>query len=300
MPESKENLATACRLDIEPVSGRTGAIISGVTLSGDLPSEVIEAIRAALVRYKVLFFRAQHQLSDVTVQEAFAKRFGPLQNYTFFTSNSKGGGAVSIKSTKGGNANSWHADMTFLDAYPMASVLYGELIPSGCGDTMWANTAAAYAELPDGLQQLANSLRVFHTNSYSYPSERRDIASQATIDSVPPSAVIECEHPLVRVHPESGERSLVLGTFFSHFAGYDTPDSILLYNIFTRHITRPENTVRWRWTEGDAVMWDNRATLHYGVGDYGEEKRIVRRVTIAGDIPVGVDGRPSLKVPSAR
>lgn len=280
-------------LEIRPIGGRTGALISGVALTGDLPPATIATIRQALARYKVLFFRGQNQIADVPVHQAFAKRFGPLQDHPF-AKTSPIGYAIKMDSKTGSRANTWHTDMTFLDAYPMASILYGELIPPAGGDTMWANMAAAYASLPEELQRFADSLRAVHTNSYSYASERRDIASQQIIDSVPPSMVLEAEHPLVRIHPESGERSLVLGTFFSHFVGFEAPDSQLLYNLFMRHATRPENTIRWNWTTGDVAMWDNRATLHYGVNDYGDQQRIVRRMTIAGDVPIGTDGRSSV------
>ncbi|WP_150295246.1 TauD/TfdA dioxygenase family protein [Sphingobium estronivorans] len=287
-------------LDIRPIGGQTGALISGVTLSGDLPAETIATIRAALVQYKVVFFRGQNQMADVPLHQAFTQRFGALQDHPF-AKTSPVGYAIKMDSKSGSRANTWHTDMTYLDAYPAASVLYGELIPPAGGDTMWANMAAAYASLPEQLQRFAEGLRVVHTNSYSYASERRDIASQQIIDSVPPSGVLEAEHPLVRVHPESGERSLVLGTFFSHFVDFEAPDSQMLYNLFMRHATRPENTIRWNWSVGDVAMWDNRATMHYGVNDYGQQQRIVRRMTIAGDAPVSVDGRSSvLRIPGMK
>ncbi|MGA2551587.1 MAG: TauD/TfdA family dioxygenase, partial [Burkholderiaceae bacterium] len=105
--------------------------------------------------------------------------------------------------------------------------------------------------------------------------------------------LIQSEHPLVRVHPVTGERTLVAGHFLKKFIGYNTQDSNHLFAIFQNHITRLENTVRWRWQTGDVAIWDNRATQHYAVNDYGEQHRVVRRVTVSGEATISVDGRPS-------
>jgi taurine dioxygenase len=108
------------------------------------------------------------------------------------------------------------------------------------------------------------------------------------------ATVYETEHPVVRIHPETGERTLVLGNFFKRFVGLSAADSARLFGLFQDTITRLENTVRWRWAPGDVAIWDNRATQHYAINDYGAQKRVMRRVTLAGDIPVGLDGRPSV------
>jgi alpha-ketoglutarate-dependent sulfate ester dioxygenase len=108
------------------------------------------------------------------------------------------------------------------------------------------------------------------------------------------STVYETEHPIVRVHPETQERSLILGGFLQKLVGYSQADSARLIGILQSHVSRLENTVRWRWTEGDVAIWDNRATQHYAIDDYGNQPRVVRRVTIAGDVPVSVDGRRSV------
>lgn len=294
---------SAVKLEFTKLNGRIGAVVSGVRLDGDVPEAVLSAIRSALVTHKVIFFRDQHHL-DVPAQEAFAKRFGPLQGHPFARAGqggAAGGYALKIDSATGEKTNTWHTDMTFLDAYPMASVLFGEVIPEYGGNTMWANTAAAYEHLPAGLRALADTLWAVHSNSYDYASERRDIATDTTVRSVEATAVLEATHPVVRVHPESGERCLLLGTFVSHLKDYGTSDSRALYDLYMRHMTRPENVVRWTWRKGDVAMWDNRATLHYGVMDFGAQHRIVRRVTIAGDVPVSVDGRCStMEVKQAR
>ena len=102
--------------------------------------------------------------------------------------------------------------------------------------------------------------------------------------------MFETEHPVVRVHPETGERSLVLGYFIQRLIGQTIGNSRTLFDLLQSHVTRPENTVRWRWQAGDVAFWDNQATQHYAVNDYGEQPRVMRRVTLAGDVPVSIDG----------
>jgi taurine dioxygenase len=175
------------------------------------------------------------------------------------------------------------------------SILRAVVIPPSGGDTVWANTAAAYDELPPALKALAENLWAVHGNDYDYAATRiePDAHGAKRYQEVFTSRLIQAEHPLVRVHPETGERTLVAGHFIKNFIGYNTQDSDHLFAIFQNHITRLENTVRWRWSEGDVAIWDNRATQHYAINDYGDQHRVVRRVTVAGDVPVSVDGQRS-------
>ena len=282
-------------LDIRPVAGRIGAEISGVRLSGDLGAETIAAIRQALFKYKVIFFRGQTHLEDRD-QEAFAKLLGnpvahptvPRREGTDYT--------LEISSEHGGRANSWHTDVTFVDAYPQASILRAVVIPDAGGDTVWANTAAAYDDLTPELKDLADRLWALHTNDYDYAAQgpKRSEEFLKRFKSTFVSTVYETEHPVVRVHPETGERTLVLGHFVKKILEVSGTDSHHLFQLLQSHVTRPENTVRWRWTPGDVAIWDNRATQHYGVADYGDDRRILHRVTIDGDVPVSVDGRTSV------
>jgi taurine dioxygenase len=110
------------------------------------------------------------------------------------------------------------------------------------------------------------------------------------------STLYETEHPVVHIHPETGERNLLLGHFVQRLKGLSSPDSNHLLAVFHDHITRQENTVRWSWTQGDVAIWDNRATQHYAINDYGDAHRVVRRATVQGSIPIGVDGRRSVTV----
>lgn len=281
-------------LDIHPVAGRIGAEVRDVRLDGDLPPNTFDAIRAALLRHKVLFFRRQDHLDDAT-QEAFGKLFGtpvahptvPVRDGTRYL--------LELDSEHGGRANSWHTDVTFDLAYPQVSVLRAVKVPAAGGDTVWANTATAYQDLPAPLRDLADNLWALHTNDYDYAASRPQPDSEGArrYREVFTSTVYETEHPVVRVHPETGERTLVLGHFVKKLLGYSSTDSAHLVSLLQGHVHRLENTVRWRWQAGDVAIWDNRATQHYAINDYGDAHRVVRRVTIAGDVPVSVDGQPS-------
>lgn len=281
--------------DVYPVTPRIGAEIRNLLLSGDLDADVVADISALLLRHKVLFFRCQTHLDDAE-QERFALRLGQLAPHPTQAIVAGTASILELDSSRGGGrADQWHTDVTFVEAYPKASVLRGVVIPRVGGDTIWANTVTAYDNLPAPLQRLADSLRAVHSNAYDYAALRpkaRDEDKQHHA-RVFASTVIETEHPVVRVHPETGERSLLLGSFVKRIDGLAQDESQKIYELLQAYVTAPENTVRWRWQAGDVVIWDNRATQHYAVNDYGDQHRVVRRVTVAGDVPVGVDGRRS-------
>ncbi|MGA0616176.1 TauD/TfdA dioxygenase family protein [Paracoccus sp. KR1-242] len=281
--------------DVHPVTPRIGAEIANLRLGGDLPDQTVAEIEALLLRHKVLFFRGQHHLDDAG-QEAFALRLGELVPHPTQAVVKGSAAILELDSSRGGGrADRWHTDVTFVEAYPKASILRGVAIPEVGGDTIWANTVTAYADLPEALRLLADSLRAVHSNAYDYAAERPRASDldRKHYAEVFASAVYETEHPVVRVHPQTGERLLLLGSFVQRISGLSRDDSQKLVEILQARITAPENTVRWRWQAGDVVIWDNRATQHVAVNDYGDAHRVVRRVTLQGDIPVGPDGRTS-------
>jgi len=282
------------RVTVHQLNGRIGARIEGVQLGGDLRDEAVAEIRAALLRHKVIFFRGQHQLDD-DGHIAFAERLGPLTK-AHPTVNTGSSRIMRVTANKGMAANAWHTDVTFVDRVPAISVLRGVRIPPYGGNTVWANTAAAYDALPASLKALVENLRAVHTNSYDYAqrdeeSDQPD-ANYTREDFV--SQLFETEHPVVRVHPETGERSLVLGHFVKCFVGLNHSESTTLFHLLQNRITKLENTVRWTWQQGDVAIWDNRATQHYAVADFDTHPREMRRITVAGDVPVGPDGRRSV------
>lgn len=289
---NKPDVSTS--LDVVPVAGRIGAEIKGIKLSGDLTPATIAAIRAALARHKVIFFRDQTDLDDAK-QEEFAAILGkPVAHPTVPVAEGSRY-LLELNSQDGYAASSWHTDVTFVPAYPEASVLRAIDVPEAGGDTLWANTATAYEELPPPLKALVNDLKAIHTNLYDY-AETFAGASAEKVDEHRArfaSTVYETEHPVVHVHPETGERNLIVGHFVKSFVGLNAVDSSRIFSILQDQITRPENTVRWNWRAGDVAIWDNRATQHRAIADFGPQRRHLRRVTIAGVAPVGIDGTVS-------
>ena len=290
-------------LDIHPVTGRIGAEIRGVELSGSLDDATLAAIEAAVIRHKVVFFRGQHQLDNET-HEALAARFGdPVAHPTVPVAEGSRY-LLDLDSKEGYAASSWHTDVTFVDAYPKLSLLRALTVPEAGGDTVWANGETAYEGLPEPLRQLANNLWAVHTNDYDYAAtlaasgltdQTGDIArARAEFQkSVFAATIYETEHPVVRVHPVSGQRSLLVGHFVRNFVGLNQTDSQRLFDTLQDHITKPENVVRWRWQAGDLAIWDNRSTQHRAVADFALQRRTLRRATVHGEVPVGIDGRSS-------
>ncbi|MFF4423353.1 TauD/TfdA dioxygenase family protein [Streptomyces sp. NPDC001549] len=275
------------------IGGRIGAEIGGVKLGGDLPDGTVAEIRAALLAHKVVFFRGQDHL-DEAGHEAFAQLLGaPVAHPT--VPSADGRYALGIDSHHGARANQWHTDVTFVPAYPAFSILRAVTIPPYGGNTLWANTATAYSNLPEPLRALADSLRAVHSNEYDYAALKPDALPEALAQyrEVFTSTKFLTEHPVVRVHPETGERTLLLGNFVQRINGLTGRDSRALQDLFQAHIESPENTVRWQWRAGDVAIWDNRATQHYGVDDSDDHERTLRRVTVDGDVPVGPDGEPA-------
>ena len=280
-------------LTVTQLNGRIGARIDGVRLGGDLSDDTVATIRAALLRHKVVFFRDQHGLTDEE-HIAFASRLGPLT--TAHPTVSTGSARIlRVSANRGMAANAWHTDVTFVDRVPAISVLRAVTLPPYGGNTVWANTATAYDDLPPDLKALVDHLWAVHTNSYDYAQldeeheqpdanyTRADFAGQ----------LFETRHPVVRVHPETGERTLLLGSFVKSFVGHNSSESVALFQLLQNRIQKLENSVRWAWRPGDVAMWDNRATQHYAVADFDQHPREMRRITVAGDVPVSVDGRRS-------
>jgi len=284
---------TAAGVGVHKLGSRIGARIDGVRLGGDLDGEVVARIRAALLEHKVVFFRGQDHLDD-EAQIAFGELLGPLTT-AHPTVNTGSARVLALKATKGMAANSWHTDVTFVDRVPAFSILRGVTIPEYGGSTVWANTVTAYETLPPQLKALVDDLWAIHSNDYDYAqSYGEDGASNAQFTREDfASTVYQTEHPVVRIHPETGERSLLLGHFVKSFVGFNSKESATLYNLLQERVTKLENTVRWAWQAGDVAIWDNRATQHYAVADFDTQLREVRRITVQGPVPVSIDGRSS-------
>ena len=295
------SIAPATAVEVQPLTVRIGAELAGVDLSAPLDDETVTAIRQAILTHRVVFFRRQHL--DGAGQIAFASRLGPLTHAHPTLPAATGDPAIfDLDSSAGASANHWHTDVTFVERPPTFSVLRSVIIPEVGGDTMWASTVAGYRDLRPDLRALADSLRAVHTNGNDYG--RADVAATkgrlsderlAHMHTFV-STVYETEHPVVRVHPETGECALLLGGFAQRLVGHPTAESVDILRTLQAYVTRPENTVRWKWREGDVVVWDNRSTQHYAVADYGDRRRKVQRVTTSGAAAVGLDGRTSTAI----
>ena len=281
-------------LRIRRVAGHIGGEVQGLKLSADLSPEVVEHLNAALVKHKVLFFRGQAHLDDAQHQ-ALGARFGRTVAHPTVPSPT-GTRLFELDASKGGGrADSWHTDVTFVDAFPKISILRGVKIPAYGGDTVWANTAVAYERLPAQLKQLADQLWAVHSNDYDYGADRVQVEEERLRHhrNVFVSAVYEAEHPVVHVHPVSGERALLLGHFVKKLVGLSSTESARIFELLQNRVTRLENTVRWSWQQDDVAIWDNRATQHFAINDYGTQARLVRRVTVHGEAAVSIDGQRS-------
>ncbi|OBI54266.1 taurine catabolism dioxygenase [Mycolicibacterium fortuitum] len=282
-------------LRVVKLGAHIGARIDGIDLSGALDAATVSAINDALLEHKVIFFRGQHHLDD-DGQLAFARLLGtPTGAHPTVTSRVDRILPIDSRYDK---ANSWHTDVTFVDRIPKASLLRAVTLPDYGGTTTWASTEVAYDRLPEPLRALVENLWAVHTNQYDYAADydgrHEDLADghrqyREEFESV----YYETEHPVVRVHPETGKRVLLLGHFIKQFVGLSAAESATLFQLLQNRVIKLENTIRWSWELGDLAIWDNRATQHYAVSDYDDQFRRLSRITLAGDIPVDVHGRSS-------
>jgi taurine dioxygenase len=279
---------------VEPLTCAIGAELSGVDLADAIHDDgLFQELRRLLVRHKVLFLRDQ----DITRAEhvAFARRFGELEDHPVAGSDPEHPGLVRIyKSPDQPNdryENAWHTDATWRAAPPFGCVLRCVECPPTGGDTMWANMVLAYEKLPEHIRQQIDGLRARHSIEASFgavmPIEKR-LALKAQFP--------DAEHPVVRTHPETGEKILFVNAFTTHFTNFHTPANVrygqdytaggqqlLQYLISQAHI--PEYQVRWRWSKNAVAVWDNRSTQHYAVMDYPPCHRKMERAGIIGDVP---------------
>ncbi|MEV8504851.1 TauD/TfdA family dioxygenase [Actinoplanes sp. NPDC051475] len=280
-------------MTIRRIGGRIGAEIEGVDLSRPIDETLARELNGALVEHKVLIFRGQDLDDEAHLR--FASAFGPLTTaHPTVPSVDGQANILPVQGGEGARANSWHTDVTFVLRPPKATTLRSLVIPPYGGDTLFASTAAAYADLPEHLRLLADRLWAVHTNDHDYaehPQFRNEEVEE--YHKVFVSQRYRTVHPVVRIHPESGTPNLFIGGFASSFLGLSRTESRDVLRLLQAYVTRPENTLRHHWAVGDVVVFDNRATQHYAADDYGDLPRKLHRVTIAGDVPVGADGGKS-------
>ncbi|OQQ14301.1 taurine dioxygenase [Streptomyces sp. M41(2017)] len=301
------------RLEVKPAAGHIGAEITGVDLAEELPDAVVAAIRAAVLRWKVVFFRDQRL--DHTTQVAFARRFGePVRLRSRGSASPKDFPEVETTADRlelGGRygmdheewlrrrrhslLRGWHCDHGARVDPPAATILRAETVPPYGGDTTWSNLAAAYAGLSAPVRAFVDGLRAEHRLGVGYQTRPgEDAYARHLLDRQ-----VATEHPLVRVHPETGERVLfVNGYYVEQILDVSRPESRAILEMLLEQAVRPEYTVRFRWEPGSVAFWDNRATIHLAPSDtaHVDHPRVMHRVMLAGDVPEGVDGKPSAPI----
>ncbi|MCL6733395.1 TauD/TfdA dioxygenase family protein [Streptomyces neyagawaensis] len=283
-------------LQIRKITGNIGAKVAGVDIARPLDDETVAELREALNVHKALVFDVVN-LDDAS-QQAFVRHFGDITTaHPTVPSVDGTPNVLPVDSERGRAANHWHTDVTFVLNPPQATSLRSITIPPYGGETLIANAAAAYRDLPEPLRALADTLWAEHTNDYDYavPEEALDeqqAAARAQFTSIEYRTV----HPVVRVHPLTGERGLFIGGFAQRIVGLSTGESRKLLDLFQSYVTRPENVLRHRWSENQLVIFDNRITQHYAIDNYDGLPRRLHRVTVAGDVPVGVEGKESYSI----
>ncbi len=285
------------KLDVRPLSGTIGAEVRGVDLREPLESDTVARLRDLWLRYKVVFFPEQHL--EPHHQVAFARAFGPLtkahpvvpgpidEHPEILVLDSERARARNeyAPARRRTREAGWHTDVTFVATPPTGSILSGRVIPEAGGDTLWADTAAAYDELDEPLRRLVDGLTAVHDGTRTFGGFL-EAGFAIEWDGERLDALEPHEHPVVRTHPETGARSLFVNPqFTSHIVGLSGRDSEALLSLLYAHMTVPELTVRHKWRAGDVAFWDNRSTMHYATLDYGEAPRVMHRVTLQGDRP---------------
>jgi taurine dioxygenase len=269
-------------LEIRKLTPVIGAEIGGVDLSKEQSDATIAGIRQALLDHRVIFFRDQAITSDQHI--AFGRRFGELEIHPF-TQNKEGHPEIILLANGPENKsriNVWHSDVTWRQEPSLGSILKAVEVPETGGDTLWANMVAAYEGLPDELQKRIDGLFAIHdfTNSFGRRLSPEELAKMQ--EKHPPA-----RHPVVRTHPETGEKALyVNGAFTEKIEGMKEDESRRLLGILYIQARVPEYQMRFQWRPGSIAFWDNRTTQHYPVSDYWPQVRSMERVTVVGDRPV--------------
>ncbi|MFD8154225.1 TauD/TfdA dioxygenase family protein [Streptomyces sp. NPDC001046] len=283
-------------IEIHKITARIGARVEGVDLTRPLDEATTTALREALNAHKALVLDAEGL--DDAGQQAFVRHFGDITTAHPTVAAVDGAPNVLPVDSEGGRAaNHWHTDVTFVLNPPQATSLRSVTVPPYGGETLIASSAAAYRDLPDSLRRLADTLWAEHTNDYDYAVPEEDVdEEQAARRAEFTSITYRTVHPVVRVHPLTGERGLFIGGFAQRIVGLSAGESRKVLDLLQAYVTRPENVLRHRWSPNQLVLFDNRITQHYAVDNYDGLPRRLHRVTVAGEVPVGVEGKESYAI----
>ena len=274
------------RFAVRPLTPTIGAVLDGVDLAAPIDPELHAEIHRALLEWKVVFFEDQDLTRDQ--HRAFAERWGDPERHPFYKYVQPGQDAADVvtlakDAQTPGFENEWHTDLTWHTQPSFGAVLRAVEVPSVGGDTLWADAAAAHDLLPDEVKEEIEGLEALHDWRHTFglgmPAE---VVAQLDPHFPAPS------HPVVRVHPETGRRTLFVNRIFTKaIVGMEEAESDDLLTRLYAQYDRPEVHCRYRWRAGSVAFWDNRATLHYASSDYFPHRRVMDRISIAGDTPFG-------------
>lgn len=283
---SPQDLSAAARISVRPLAQLLAAEIAGIDLRQPLDESLLGEVRRAFADHLVLVFRGQ----DLTPgqQVAFTRYFGPVEPHPLGSRRTADGHSEVLvfenkPGTPGARNDFWHSDISFAEQPPASSLLHARRVTEGYGDTMFSNMYAAYEELSGGLKRILEGLRAVHTSA---PLVRRNNENRS--DGHPIAEIpAPVEHPVIRTHPVTGRMALYVNPYFtSHFAGMTADESRPILEYLYAEATRHENLYRHQWRQGDVVMWDNRATMHYAIYDYDDGMpRLMHRTTAGGERP---------------
>jgi taurine dioxygenase len=274
------------RIEVRPVAGALGAEILNIDLAHDPGDETIDAIRRAWLEHLVVFFREQTLEPELFLQ--LARRFGEVIEYPFV----KGiegfpqiTPVIKLENEKMNFGGLWHSDTAYLEQPPMATMLIAREVPPFGGDTLFANMYLAYETLSEGMRRVLDGLVAVNSSAKADVTRTREdrVRDGAKQDA---KKQYVAEHPVVRTHPETGRKALYVN--FGHtmrFKDMTEQESAPILNYLFQHTARPEFTCRFRWQAGSIALWDNRCTQHNPINDYHGYRRVMHRVTLAGDRP---------------
>jgi taurine dioxygenase len=274
-------------IEVRPIAGALGAEVHGVDLSRPLAPAAVAEIRRAFLENLVIFFRGQ----DLSLAQymAFARNLGTPIEYPFVKGLPDFPHVIEVKKLEHEKSNFggiWHSDTAYLEQPPMGSMLVAREVPPYGGDTLFANQYLAYESLSEGLKRLLTGLKGVNTSAKADVTRTREdrIKSDGREEARKDYAA---EHPVVRAHPETGRKALYVN--FAHtarFAGMTEEESAPLLGYLFQHQVRPEFTCRFSWQAGSIALWDNRCAQHNPVNDYHGFRRVMHRITLAGERPL--------------
>lgn len=269
-------------IGVHPLSPSIGAELSGIDLTREMNSETLAEVNRALLAFKVIFFRAQKTTAAQHV--AFAQQFGELEVHPFLPSNTEFAELVRFQKDEEsvGVENLWHSDVSWRLNPSMGSVLRAIETPAVGGDTLFCDMAAAYEGLSDELKEKIEGRTAVHDFTHTFGMAMDPETLEKKRREFPAA-----HHPVVRTHPETGEKILYVNAFFtSHIEDMDARESKDLLKTLYSQATYPEYQCRFRWQNDSIAFWDNRSTQHYAASDYWPQRRTMERATIIGDRPV--------------